>query len=203
MLPTIRHALAGAALLATAAATASAAAPDLPAQTTPAAPLVASPPFTLTPGTTAFVDVSVVPMDGERLLAHQTVLVRDGRIAEVGPTATVRVSKDAARIDGRGKFLMPGLVEMHAHFAPGAGLPTDPAGRQLSLLLANGVTTTRGLIAPPNYLALRERVRRGEVLGPELLVAGPSVNGQSAPTPADAVRLVTEARGAGYDLIKT
>jgi imidazolonepropionase-like amidohydrolase len=115
----------------------------------------------------------------------------------------VRVPRGAARVDGRGKFLMPGLVEMHTHLAPGAGLPTDPAGRQLALMLANGITTARGLIAPPGYLALRERVRRGEVLGPELLVAGPSVNGQSAPTPAEAVRLVTEARAAGYDLIKT
>src|SRR5262245_57880552 len=72
--------------------------------------------------TTAFVDVSVLPMDRERVLERQTVLVRGDRIERVGPVAQVSVPADATRIEGRGKFLMPGLAEMHAHI-PGANAP--------------------------------------------------------------------------------
>src|SRR5881394_656848 len=58
---------------------------------------------------TAFVDVAVVPMDEERVLAHQTVLVQGDRIVAMGPTDRVSVPTDAVRIDGQGKYLMPGL----------------------------------------------------------------------------------------------
>src|SRR5690349_9312195 len=59
--------------------------------------------------TTAFVDVTVLPMDSDRAVARQTVIVRDDRIAQVGPVASVTVPADAQRIDGAGKFLLPGL----------------------------------------------------------------------------------------------
>src|SRR5689334_677943 len=67
---------------------------------------------------TAFVNVSVIPMDREQVLAGQTVLVRGQTIAEVGPTAQIKVPAGAARIDAQGKFLMPGLGDMHAHLFP-------------------------------------------------------------------------------------
>ena len=59
-------------------------------------------------GTLAFVDVTVLPMDRDRVLTGQTVIIRDGRIAAIGPKASVKIPADAQRIDGRGKFLMPG-----------------------------------------------------------------------------------------------
>src|ERR1044071_578722 len=77
------------------------------------------------PNTFAFVGVSVVPVDRERVLENQTVVVRDGRIVEVGPAAKVKVPAGAAQIDGRGKFLMPGLADMHAHLYPGEGAAND------------------------------------------------------------------------------
>src|SRR5688500_6128469 len=95
-----------------------------------AASLLAAPLPTLTaqgaaaPGVVAFTGVNVVPMDAERVLADQTVVVRDGRIAEVGPSSRVRVPAGARRIDGRGKYLLPGLAEMHAHI-PGANAPAQ------------------------------------------------------------------------------
>ena len=63
----------------------------------------------------AFVDVTLVPMDSERIVPHQTVIVRDGRIAAIGATETLSLPAGALRIDGRGKYLMPGLADMHAH----------------------------------------------------------------------------------------
>ncbi len=152
-------------------------------------------------GVLAFVDVNVVPMDRERVLAHQTVLVRDGRIVAIGPR--VPVPAGARRVEGAGRYLAPGLVDMHAHFERGTEDLHDAAGRQLAMYLAYGFTTVRGLGGAPTALALRDRVRAGQVLGPDLVVASPSVNGRSAHTPAEAVQRVEAAKRAGYDLIKT
>jgi imidazolonepropionase-like amidohydrolase len=63
--------------------------------------------------TTAFVGVNVIPMDRERVLRDQTVIVRDGVITAIGRNP--KVPKDAVSIDGKGKYLIPGLVDMHTH----------------------------------------------------------------------------------------
>lgn len=150
----------------------------------------------------AFVNVNVVPMDSERVLEGQTVIVRDGRITEVGPASKLRVPAGAVSIDGRGKYLMPGLADMHVHLYPGAGRPDDVAGQQLQLFLANGVTTIRNMIGKPEHLSLRDRVAKGELLGPTIFTAGPPLLGNNVPTPEAAERAVTEQKRAGYDLIK-
>jgi hypothetical protein len=124
-------------------------------------------------GTVAFVNVSVLPMDRDRVLAGQTVVVRDGRIAEIGPVASVSVPADAQRIDGRGKFLMPGLAEMHAHVL-GPQQPAELNRDIMFLYIANGVTTIRAMLGAPNQLVLRDQLRSGEVLGPTMYVAAPS-----------------------------
>ena len=149
----------------------------------------------------AFTDVTVLPMDRERRLEGQTVVVRDGRIAEMGPTARVRVPAGATVVRGRGRFLMPGLAEMHAHVPPGS---TTPQGIEDLMLLyvANGVTTIRGMLGAPYQLQLRERLARGEIVGPTLYVGAPSLNGQTAPTPTAADSLVRAHKAAGYDFLK-
>ncbi len=152
-------------------------------------------------GTFAFVDVSVLPMDRDRVLTGQTVLVRDGRIAAVGPSASVRVPPDAQRIDGRGKYLMPGLAEMHAHVL-GPAQPQELNRDIMFLYVANGVTTIRAMLGAPNQLVLRGQLQKGEVLGPTMFVAAPSLNGNSAPNPDTAMKLVRAHKAAGYDLLK-
>jgi imidazolonepropionase-like amidohydrolase len=152
-------------------------------------------------GVTAFVDVSVIPMDRERILEHQTVVVRDGRIASIEPAARATVPNGATRIDGRGKFLMPGLAEMHAHVL-GPQQPEQANRDVLFLYLANGITTIRAMLGAPNQLVLRDKTARGEILGPTIFVGAPSLNGNSAPDPATAMRLVREHKAAGYDFLK-
>src|SRR5260370_5955713 len=147
----------------------------------------------------AFVGVTVVPCDRDRVIEDQTVVVRDGRIIALGPSATLPVPDSAARIDGRGKFLMPGLSEMHGHL-PDANFPEQML--QLPLFVANGVTTVRGMAGAPNHLVLREQIARGEVLGPRLVVYGPAMNGRSSPTPAIAIEQVRRFKAVGYDGIK-
>lgn len=152
---------------------------------------------------TAIEDVTVIPMDTERRLDGHTVIIRDGRIDAIGPSGRVAAPAGAERIDGRGKFLIPGLADMHAHLMPGAGDLSDGAGRQMALSLVAGVTTVRSLISPPSALQLRSRIIAGEIPGPHLVLAGGSVNGNSAPTPASVVTLVTQQHADGYDLVKT
>jgi imidazolonepropionase-like amidohydrolase len=150
---------------------------------------------------TAFIDVTVLPMDGDRQLSGQTVVVQGGRITALGPSADVRVPAGATRIDGRGKFLMPGLAEMHAHVPPG-----NPTQQQLAdimfLYVANGITTIRGMLGAPYQIQLKEQLASGAMLGPRFFAAAPSLNGNTAPNPAAAVALVRQSKLTGYDLVK-
>jgi hypothetical protein len=149
----------------------------------------------------AFVDVSVLPMDRQRVVAGQTVIVRDGRIAEMGPSGRVRVPPGAVRVEGKGRYLMPGLAEMHGHLLN----PQAPDAVQRDLLflfVANGVTTVRAMLGYPNSVELRDRAARGEFIAPTLYVASPGFSGQSSPSAPDAVRRVREYKAAGFDLLK-
>jgi imidazolonepropionase-like amidohydrolase len=150
----------------------------------------------------AFTGVNVIPMDGSpRVLRNHTVLVSDGRITGMGPTSRTAVPAGATRIDGQGRYLIPGLAEMHAHI-PGPQAPAQWMEQLLFLYVANGVTTIRGMLGAPNQLGIRDRIERGELLGPTFYVGAPSLNGNSAPDPATAERLVREHAVAGYDFLK-
>ncbi|GLC26833.1 amidohydrolase family protein [Roseisolibacter agri] len=153
------------------------------------------------PATTAFVDVTVIPMDGRGPLANQTVVVQGDRIVTVGPAARTAVPGGATRVDGRGKFLVPGLAEMHGHVPP-PNAPAQLTDDVLFLYVANGITTVRGMLGAPGQLALRERARRGDVVAPTLYLAGPSFNGNSVNSPDDAVRMVKAQKAEGWDLLK-
>jgi hypothetical protein len=144
------------------------------------------------PETVAFVDVNVIPMDRERVLKAQTVVVKGGRIAEIGPAARVRVPKDALRVDGRGKFLMPGLIDMHVHVFSDF--------REMRLFVANGITTVRNMAGQPKHLKLREQIASGQVFGPTLYTCGPLLLGYKDPEVVK--RQVNEQCAAGYDCIK-
>lgn len=153
------------------------------------------------PEVTAFIGVNVIPFDRERVLEDQTVLVRGSRIAEIGPTANVAVPDGARVIDAAGKYLMPGLAEMHAHIPPTA---EDEAGvrRVLFLYAASGVSTARGMLGHPRHLELREQAARNEIISPRIYSSGPSLNGNSVQSPDQAARMVEEQKAAGYDFLK-
>ncbi len=150
---------------------------------------------------TAFIGVNVLPMDKEAVLADQTVVIVDGKIASIAPAGKAQVPAGAVQIDGKGRFLIPGLGELHAHI-PGGKAPEAEIERTLFLYVANGVTTIRGMLGDPRHLVYRERVATGEVFGPRIFTSGPSFNDNSAPTPDAAVAMVVEQKKAGYDLLK-
>lgn len=153
----------------------------------------------------AFVGVDVVMLaGGARLVEDQTVVVGNGRIEAVGPRSDVVVSTGTERIDGAGRYLIPGLADMHVHLERF----DDPA--VLDVFVANGVTTVRNMDGRPYILDWRERVAAGALAGPRIYTAGPILEGDrpvwddtrivgSAGEARDAV--VEQAR-AGYDFIK-
>jgi imidazolonepropionase-like amidohydrolase len=150
----------------------------------------------------AFVGVNVVPMDEERILTDQTVLVLGDRIAAIGGSDEVSVPDGAQRIDAPGKYLMPGLSEMHAHIPSGQAGGADFTERVLLLYLANGITTIRGMLGAPVHLELRAQANRGEILAPRIYTSGPSINGNSIPSADSARRAVRYQKLAGYDFLK-
>jgi imidazolonepropionase-like amidohydrolase len=150
-------------------------------------------------GTTAIINVSVVPMTAEVVVTAQTVVVRDGRIVAIGDVDTLPVPEDATVVDGTDRFLLPGLAEMHAH-VPDTG--TEAIDRVLTLFVANGVTTMRGMLGRPSHLQLRDDLLDGTAFGPRLITSGPSFNGNSVDGPEDARRKVRTQHAAGYDFIK-
>ena len=151
------------------------------------------------PDAIAFVGVNVVPMDSERVLEGHTVVVQDGRISSV-TADDAQVPEGARRIDGEGRWLMPGLAEMHGH-VPG---PDDPdyAEDVLFLYVSNGVTTVRNMAGHASHLALRDRVEAGELVGPTLFAASPWLTPETAGTPEAARQAVRDYQAAGFDLLK-
>ena len=154
------------------------------------------------PGLTAFTNVSVLPMSSDAVLSGQTVVVQDGVITAAGPADEVDVPRGATEIDGTGRYLLPGLAEMHAHVPPGDNPPRQDVEDILFLYVANGITTIRGMLGSAYQIPLADEIERGEVLGPNFYVGAPSINGGSAPTPEDAERMVRAHVEAGYDLQK-
>jgi imidazolonepropionase-like amidohydrolase len=151
-------------------------------------------------GVYAFTGVNVVPMNEEKILENYTVIVSDGRISAVSPADEARIPDIAQRIDGSGKYLMPGLAEMHGHI-PG---PENPqyAEDVLFLYISNGVTTVRNMAGNPYHLELRERLENGEIPGPTIFAATPWLSPDTISDSDEAEVLVQRFRDQGFDHMK-
>jgi imidazolonepropionase-like amidohydrolase len=153
------------------------------------------------PGTVAFTNVTVVPMDEERVLEGYTVVVDGERIVAVGPAGEVEIPDGAIVVDGAGRWLIPGLAEMHGHTPP-PDAPREHVENVLFLYVANGITTVRGVLGAPGQLELKAEANSGAIVSPTLYLAGPSFNGNSVSSPAQAAAMVREQAEAGWDLLK-
>jgi imidazolonepropionase-like amidohydrolase len=156
----------------------------------------------------AITSVTVLTMTSDRPLRNATIVVRNGRIAAVGPAASTPVPSHVRRMDGRGLFLMPGLVDMHAHLFADEYAPESAAPAELGLYLALGTTSARIQIGRSQHLELRQGVREGTLAGPRLWVSSPQLSGDSGANtllvrdPAEARAAVRTANASGYDFIK-
>lgn len=155
------------------------------------------------PRTVAFVDVNLISMRGEpRVEPHQTVVVENGRIVSVGPAGAAKIPRNALRVNGRGRYLIPGLTDAHVHMLE------NSADHLLALL--HGVTTVRDMCGFPWLLRHRDAVRANRVLAPTPYVASHILNGNrmgmyatAVTTPEEGERAVREQKRAGYAYIKT
>ncbi|HUP00554.1 MAG TPA: amidohydrolase family protein [Gemmatimonadota bacterium] len=158
-------------------------------------------------GPVAFVRVAVLPMvDGAdggsgRVLEDHTVLVDGDRIVGVGPADEIEVPEGAIVVDGTGKWLIPGLAEMHGHVPP-PDAPRAFVENVLFLYVASGITTVRGMLGAPGQLALKEEANSGRIVAPTLYLAGPSFSGGSVTSPEQAAAMAREQAAAGWDLLK-
>ncbi len=149
----------------------------------------------------AIVNVNVIPMDREQVLTNHTVIFNNGKIVRVGPSASVQVPTGITTVNGSGKYLIPGLSEFHAH-VPNASSPQSTKDRTLTLYVVNGVTTARSMLGDISHIAMRDRIVRGEQLGPRILASGPSFSGSTIRQAKDAADSVRSQKAAGYDLLK-
>jgi hypothetical protein len=147
-----------------------------------------------------FTHVNVIPMTKDVIILDQMVTVRDGRIQSIKPTSKKKISSDHTVIDCTGKFLIPGLAEMHAHIPPVNDM--EPMKTVLKLFLANGVTTIRGMLGHPLHIELRENVKNGSVMGPRIITSGPSFSGKTVGSAEQGAAMVIQQKSLGYDFLK-
>ena len=118
-------------------------------------------------GRLAIAGVNVVPMAREEVLADRTVLIQDGTIVRIGPSDEVPIPEGTTVVDGRGRWLMPGLMDLHVHLSPEA----------LPILLASGITMVRNMWGTATVAQLMTGVGSGDLLGPTIVSASPGLDG--------------------------
>lgn len=150
-----------------------------------------------------FKNVNVLTMTDSVVLRNYTVLIESGIIQKIEKDID---QPDVIQIDGTGKYLMPGLVDMHVHLMNHHQLKNT----WILLQLLNGVTTVRDMLGEPDKLVLRDNIKNNKVLAPNLYQAGPIVSGTKDPyglfmvasTAEEGRTLVIQHKKAGYDFIK-
>lgn len=164
------------------------------------------------PATFAIVDVNVIPMDKEQVLEHQTVVIENGKIKQIEKKESAEIPKGTTIIDGKDKYLLPGLFDMHAHFFYEQGENVNTCEAELKVMLANGLTTARIECGDSVYLVARKNVREKKWKGPGLFISSPQFVGnwpwpgkvfaKICKKPEEAVEAVRQCKREGYDEIK-
>lgn len=152
-------------------------------------------------GTMAFTGATLIDGTGRPPIVNATIVTGNGKIVAAGPAGSVKIPAGAARIDVKGKYIIPGLWDMHAHYEQVEWGP---------IYLAAGVTTVRDVGNEFEFIkAVRDKVNSGQGLGPHMLNAG-IVDGDSpfavgidrVNSPSDAAKWVHRYHDAGFEQIK-
>ncbi len=150
-----------------------------------------------------FTSVNLIDMTDERVLRDHYIHVRNGQIIAISPEARgLPTDRNATIIDGNGAYVIPGLAEMHSHIPTTNSDDFSYLQDVMWLYLANGVLNVRGMIGHPSHLVLKEKIEKGEIVGPRIFAAGPSLNGDSVEDAVAGNRMVKEQAKAGYDHLK-
>jgi Amidohydrolase family len=153
--------------------------------------------------------VNIVDVTGKPVLRDATVTIQGPRIAEIAGGKT-QIPKGARVIDASGKYLIPGLWDMHVHTVFGDWLPPDE-NVILPLFVANGVTGVRDMGGDLDVLKVwRAQIEAGKLLGPRMVIAGPMLDGPVPRFPSsvpikdasDGRKAVDDLKKGGVDFIK-
>ncbi len=145
-------------------------------------------------------NVTIIDVRHGNLLEHRHIVVDSGKIKHI-TQSIVHTDKYSIIIDGKGKYLIPGLAEMHAHIPP----PSTSKERILETLflyLSNGITTIRGMLGHPSHLELRQKAENGQIQSPRIFTSSPSLNGNTVTSTLEAISKVTAYQKEGYDFLK-
>jgi hypothetical protein len=137
----------------------------------------------------------VAPEKAQPLIKNKDVFIRGDKIVRIAASKTAGKPQAATVIDGTGKFLMPGLADMHVH------LPTENIQHFFDLNLLAGVTTVRSMRGKMSHLDLRRKVASGELRGPNLYLAAPYFPNKNI-TVEKLYDSLAEYKRAGFDLAK-
>jgi imidazolonepropionase-like amidohydrolase len=155
-------------------------------------------------------NVTIIDVTGGALLSHRTVVVRGGKIADITESGADRGDKKAVHVNGTGKFLIPGLWDMHVHMVFGEWFPRGEA-ITVPLFIANGITGVRDMGSELEVLQQwRKEIEAGTLIGPRIVMAGPMLDGPkprfpssiAITTPEDGRRAVDDLKRRGVDFIK-
>jgi imidazolonepropionase-like amidohydrolase len=155
----------------------------------------------------AITGVTVIPMTSDTVFRNATVLVERGRITDIR-SGGGRLPGGIRTVDGTGRYLIPGLADMHAHLYSDGEVADSLAPYEMGVFLANGVTAARMMIGTPEHFPLKRAIEAGRVIGPQLWIASPELSGQPADhahvvtTPEQATAAVKAVADSGYDFIK-
>jgi imidazolonepropionase-like amidohydrolase len=158
----------------------------------------------------AITHVTLIDATGAAPQPDSTVIVSEGRISAAGSANSIVIPRSAKVVDASGKFLIPGLADMHIHLT-GAGEPSGSRDFILPLLIANGITTVRDMGGKVEYLKeLRAEIESGQRIGPQIFFTGPYLDGNPpsfqpsivVQTAAEATAAVDELHSEGVDFIK-
>jgi tetratricopeptide (TPR) repeat protein len=149
----------------------------------------------------AFTHVNLIDATGAPLRPDSTIVVVADRIAEIGSGKAIRIPKNAQVVDATGKFLIPGLWDMHVHLNYKDYLP---------LYIANGVTGVRVMWGQPSHHQWRSEIEAGNLIGPRMMIGSPIVDGPnpywpgsiSVSTEAQARHVVDMSKQMGADFVK-
>lgn len=144
-----------------------------------------------------FENVNVIPMFEEVVLNNQRVIIRNGIIDKIESATQKNTEEADIIIPAKGKFLIPGLAEMHYHLE-------NDIEDEFKLLLANGVTTARNMAEyeGQDHIAIRKQVKNRELLGPYYVTTGPYLKAKDLPTIAEVIEVVKRHHEKGYDYLK-
>lgn len=147
----------------------------------------------------AVTHVTLIDATGAPPNPDMTLLITDQRIATIGPSNSTAIPRGAQILDATGKFLIPGLADMHIHLT-GAGEPTGSRDFMLPLLVAHGITTVRDMGGAVDQLTALRQEESGKQIGPRVFFTGPYAS--SASGHKESCRIPRQTTDTGHHRVR-